>query len=381
MALETKKSPAKSLAPADGSPLLSLPFDQYERYAMTQVIADVIRSSLKRQRLMVLDVGGAPGSLRRFLPDDDVFIVDVERMHCPGYLLADGRALPFKDQVFDVVTCHDTLEHVPAGQREAFLLELFRVTADFAVINGPFNDPLTEKAERLVVENIRDTVGENHPHFCFLQQHHDLGLPSLNGALSLIKRLGLAKTVIPNGPLFDWLTRMTVKHYLSALTPEGIRPAEYDLWCNESYVPCRSEGPTYRQAVVVSKRDDRPILKRIANRLRADQGHQVANDNISLLASVVASALGPYSTLVREGLNNKDERIANIEDALAQTQAALVGRDQHIANIEDAMAQTQAALADRDQHIANIEYAMTGGRRRGLLSLFRRGLRAILWKR
>src|SRR3990172_11091028 len=351
MALETKKRPAKSLAPADGSPLLSLPFDQYERYAMTQVIADVIRSSLKRRRLMVLDVGGAPGSLQRFLPDDDVFIVDVERMHCPEYLVADGTALPFKDQVFDIVTCHDTLEHVPADQREAFLLELIRVAGEFVVINGPFRNPQTEMAERLVVQNIRDTVGEDHPHYALLREDYDLGLPGLNEALRPIKRLGLANTVIPNGPLFEWLIRMAVKHYLSTLIPDGIKPAEYDRWCNEAYVPSRSEGPAYRQAVVVSKRGDRTTLKRIANRLQANHDRGVATEDISLPASVVARALGPYSTLIREGLNNKDQRITNIEDALAETQAALGARDKHITNIEDALADTQAALAARNQHV------------------------------
>ncbi len=64
------------MTPGDGPPLLNLPFDQYERYTITQVIAAIVRSSLKRQRLTVLDVGGAPGYTRGLTVNEDCVVVE-----------------------------------------------------------------------------------------------------------------------------------------------------------------------------------------------------------------------------------------------------------------------------------------------------------------
>lgn len=56
MVLKTNNRPANSPTPDDGSSLLNLPFDQYERYTITQVIAAIVRSVLKRKRLVMIVV-------------------------------------------------------------------------------------------------------------------------------------------------------------------------------------------------------------------------------------------------------------------------------------------------------------------------------------
>jgi 2-polyprenyl-3-methyl-5-hydroxy-6-metoxy-1,4-benzoquinol methylase len=100
---------------------LALPFDQYQRYTAITQVADLIRPSLARARLRVLDVGGyfhtrlgfgiLPST--HFLSGDQVFAVDLVAEKLPGYSLATGLALPFGDAAFDLVVNCDTLEHVP----------------------------------------------------------------------------------------------------------------------------------------------------------------------------------------------------------------------------------------------------------------------------
>src|SRR5581483_8493228 len=99
--------------------LTALPFDQYQRY---RILKDAIDALRWQPRLSVLDVGGSPGTLKAFLPDDWVVVADVADQGGLD-LYASGLALPFADRAFDVVTACDTLEHVPAAERPAFLAQ------------------------------------------------------------------------------------------------------------------------------------------------------------------------------------------------------------------------------------------------------------------
>src|SRR3954453_19721940 len=94
-----------SLAPREGD-LLSLPFDQYGRMRIAQNIAHVLYTVIDTQRtgqegphkLRVLDVGGYPGILHRFLSDElfELSVLDVvpDDGSIPGYMQGSGMGLP-----------------------------------------------------------------------------------------------------------------------------------------------------------------------------------------------------------------------------------------------------------------------------------------------
>src|SRR5207249_2747566 len=119
--------------------LLSLPFDQYGRMRVAQELALTLHGEIARHVadpptepfiIRVLDVGGYPGVLPRFLQGDayDVSVLDVvpDDGTIPGYRQGSGLDLPYEGGGFDLVTGLDTLEHIPAGNRDRFLAELMR---------------------------------------------------------------------------------------------------------------------------------------------------------------------------------------------------------------------------------------------------------------
>jgi len=92
----------------------------------------------------LLDVGGGPGEISRYLPrDTSLCVLDIEKetllssvrldsfstvTHRRACLLVgDGCHLPFQDKAFDVVLSVDTIEHIPSEVRGQFLQELRRV--------------------------------------------------------------------------------------------------------------------------------------------------------------------------------------------------------------------------------------------------------------
>ncbi len=158
--------------------LFDLPFDHYQRYAITQEIATILRTSNSDRPFTILDVGGHGSSLKHYLPNDTVVLADIEPppttthprvpLRYDDYLLASGTALPFMDDSVDILTAHDTLEHVPERERSAFLREAIRVARKFVILNGPVYRPETAAAEQRLALLMERTVGEVNP---YLAEH------------------------------------------------------------------------------------------------------------------------------------------------------------------------------------------------------------------
>ena len=119
------KSTNFNLLPIDGfMNILEFPFDQYQRYKITEEAINILRSP--RQKFKILDAGGHPGLINEFLLEDDTFVVDKLECDIPNFQKADILDLPFSDGYFDIVTSVDVLEHIPPEKRERFLGELWR---------------------------------------------------------------------------------------------------------------------------------------------------------------------------------------------------------------------------------------------------------------
>ena len=118
-----------SVTVKDQEELMELPFDQFQRYRVVSEFVDSIRTD-EKSPLKILDVGGYPGLITDFLPDDDITIVDVVPGDMPNYHQYEGGKLPFEDTSFDLVCSCDTLEHVLPGDRQAFIGELARVSTN-----------------------------------------------------------------------------------------------------------------------------------------------------------------------------------------------------------------------------------------------------------
>src|ERR1051326_5408117 len=128
---------------------------------------DAIDALRWRPRLSVLDVGGSPGTLKAFLPEDWVVVADVADQGGLD-LYATGLALPFADGAFDVVAACDTPEHVPPADPPPFLAQLARVAGEAVLIAAPFDDPQVNAAEDVLQELIRTRYGEGYH---FLEEH------------------------------------------------------------------------------------------------------------------------------------------------------------------------------------------------------------------
>ncbi|HSP55780.1 MAG TPA: glycosyltransferase [Dehalococcoidia bacterium] len=384
-----KESPPRAQAPAAApadDPLLNLPFDHYERYALTRRLVDHLFPG-RNAPLRVLDVGGHLSSLKHFLPDDIVTLADPQspptftyRESVPfeydTYVMAAGGTLPFTDASFDLVTAHDTLEHVPPEDRPAFLRDIIRVSRRFVVLNGPVHRPEAAEAEQRLARFLEhNELGHN----VSLDDHLALGLPATEDIEAVLHGTGLPWVGLPNGKLPLWLFMMGVKHYLISLPHSDELHQEADRIYNTLFAPTPFGGLCYRRAYVIAKRpEDAALLSEIDALFAGDVAGAglplempAVTRLIDLLEGHSGQVRGDFRHL-RDWITRKDASIAHLNSAVAQIEQNLRAAN---AQLSDA----RWSLREHEQQLAAIRssrgYRFLEAYRRPVRWLFPRGSR------
>jgi len=248
--------------------LLSLPFDQYQRYRLVADLVERVRPG--GRPLRILDVGGRTALLRKFLPDDRVELVDVEASEEEGLVLGSGGALPFQDGSFDVVAAFDTLEHVPPRARKAFVTECARVAARHVILAGPYRTPQVDEAEEILMGFLADKLGVKHR---YLAEHRDYGLPVRAKVEEWLGSAGGRVLSVGHANLERWLVLMCLELYLDNDPLLRNLAQRFFAFYNASMYSSDHGGAVYRHAVVASLGQSRePSIEGLFDAPAAPQG-------------------------------------------------------------------------------------------------------------
>ncbi len=184
--------------------LSHLPFDTSRRFA---AIRHALSLAGLPEEAAILDVGGHPGTFAQLVTEERpgwrCETVDTIADQFRGYTQASGAALPFEDGSFDAVVTSDTLEHVPAKERPAFLSELHRVSGSVVILGAPFHHPAVAAVEAHLDEAHVEHFGGHHP---WLGEHRECGLPDLEETLADLNQGDGGVRLIGSAPLQSWLT-------------------------------------------------------------------------------------------------------------------------------------------------------------------------------
>lgn len=348
--------------------VMTLPFDQYQRYKLIQ---EIVARVCPRPRPLILDVGGWPGTLRRFLPDARVVIADVSGQ-APNMVRADGTRLPFANGQFDLVVSSDTFEHIPPSRRQAFLRELLRVGQGTLVLGAPFDTPGVRAAEAVLRELIRDKYPASYR---FIEEHDEYGLPDLEATLDELRSAGCRTSALPNGYLHHWLPMLSLYFTLQWRSPYEPFFDRFNAFYNATCYRDDNRAPSYRTTVVATQRDDLD-LDALGTELCQPPGRppgSAATDWPQLTALLQAVEL-EIQAAPREPMR----RILDLEALVDERTAWAQSLQREVAAHDATIAELQAALAARSRLARTVIYLQSLlARRRRLRSLGARSAKAL----
>jgi SAM-dependent methyltransferase len=252
--------------------LYELPFDQFQRY---KGVEEVVRQLRKGKKQRILDVGGFPGLIADFLPEDEAYVVDIIPGRRPNYVRGDGTELPFKDGAFDVVIAVDTLEHVPIENRGKFVSELIRCGSKYVILMGPFFSENIQMAEKIIFEFSLKTLGRDFANSHPLREHLEHGLPDMSQFANEIDGQGCVFEVFPSGYLYHWIILNFVKHFLFTIPDSDDLHKMIDKYYNLYFYEEDKREPSYRHMLVITKNRESAWLKELKQKLLINQPAEV----------------------------------------------------------------------------------------------------------
>ena len=288
---------------------LSLPFDQYQRYKIVTEALDVLREDAGPLR--ILDVGGGEeGIILRFLPDDDMEILDrVEVKDVPGFVRGDATALPYEDGAFDYVTSVDVYEHVKMEERRKYLSELRRVARKGVLLAAPFDSEEVRGVEKLANEFHQFVYLQEN---VWLKEHTENGLPDLAETRAYFQGEGEQVSVLPNGYLPHWIAMISLTFYSSQLTGEMQSMAErLNAFYNEFMYRYDNSEPSYRHLLIALKENKNVEFEQITSPTSSP------NPTLSSAFFSMFSATLPLVTQLKK----KDAQIKDLFERLARQAA------------------------------------------------------------
>jgi len=325
--------------------LYELPFDQFQRYRVVQEIVDFARLD---RPLKILDVGGYPGLISDFLPDDETLALDVVSCNKPNYIQGDGTSLPFVDKSFDVVVSLDVYEHIPPERRDLFIDELCRVSQDLIIISAPFKDKEVEMAEQILYDYVVRVFGE----FPTLKQHLDLGLPEMERLLARFKAKNTLAVHFPSGHLYNWLIMMLVKHYVTAVLNSEKIQMEIDKLYNLKFSSQDYKSPSYRQVVVASQNRGDQFLKELTRKF---QPSQASSEELSHKLQFFQMLIDLLNLQMSQQITAKEAHIGSLENTIRKLEQEIKTKNREIHQLLKQTLEMEEKIRLDQQHIANLE--------------------------
>lgn len=341
-------------------------FDRYSRYG---AIVRAVRANLGSSAIRVLDVGDDSGWFGLFDVAGVSISVDVninpERLDDRVYMVGDGARLPVRDRSFDAVVSSDALEHVDPKNRDAFLVELARVS-DLVVVAAPFDTSGVAGTEEFVRRYVEASTSAPQPQ---LEEHAQYGLPSLEQAVGALRQAGLDVVTFGNGNLQDWLLGMVVKHQLGSRPELGQLNIGFDALYN-MLLARRNDVPPYYRQVLVARRGAAAVVA--GPSALSDDEH---TETSAIYAAVVSATLAELSR--RDITQRTDTLEVQHQVSAEHLMARFTGVEAQLASLHASIAQTRAEQQNQLQTV----YEALRDDMRTYYETFRHPVRALTKRR
>ncbi len=227
-------------------------FDQYSRY---RACAEILALTGADGSRSLLDVGGGEECLLGHFLSAPITYLDPRLARCVHrdsmHIAGDVFSSELNGRTFSYVTSIDTLQHVPASLRGAFVERLSCLAKDGMVLAFPSSDRGNALAtDRAVADAYRQTYGRE---WSPLEDHFKYSLPELDAVLTQLRLLGWHCEVIKHG-YAPWLRELLRFTTCASEVPEAHELVMHICGqFNRDLYEFHFSAPEYRQIIVATR--------------------------------------------------------------------------------------------------------------------------------
>jgi len=322
--------------------IMKLSFSIFTRY---RSVADHVNALRRRgERFTILEVGGRGNFLKRFLPQDQITILDVDDSGEENYVKGDGRQLPFKNRSFDLVVSTDVLEHIPPGDRKKYLKEQVRVCKTAIILSGPLYQPDVARLEKKSNDYYRDLTGEEHP---WLKEHVNYGLPKAEDIEAIFTKHHLAITKSWNQRIDLWSQMVLIDLLVATAYTLEVEKAFLKLshHYNSKIFPFDCDPGGYR-TIYTAIRGDR-VPKTIARKPYQTIDPWVAEKFQQSVFNLLMTIQRHHLGIIKD----KDRHISVLSNLLATQESALSAQQDLLKHWEATISAQTSTLLEKEKLI------------------------------
>ena len=324
--------------------ILTIPFDQYQRYSITSKIINYFRKG--KTHYKILEIGANEHkNLESFLQNDIIKYLDIQLseklLQDSQYIHGDATNMPeLETDSFDIVIALDVLEHIPITLRSSFLSELDRVAKDMLILAGPFNEEGVQEAEIRVNNVYKAKFNKNYK---WLEEHISNGLPSLKTTINYLEFISSKQVqTFKHGSLLLW--EKLISEYLCISDKSALLELReiVNYIYNKSY--CSQDFRTknaYRDFLVLS--DNNKFLSKLV---------QIENQESSKLLSMIECIQDLY--LYEYELPNKQIMLTQLWERVNQTESQLEESNKTNAELWERVNQTESQFEESNKTNAEL---------------------------
>jgi len=317
-------------------------FDMYGRYALIRDVINANRES--NEKLRILDVGGKGNAMKKFLPRDEVFYLDLQvDPNDSNSIKGNGCEMPLGNGDFDWVVSADVFEHIPAEKRKSFLEENMRVARLGVILAAPFYSEEVSKAERNINENYELLAGgKKHG---WLQEHIATGLPREDEVKKFIASHNYSFQRICNNNLLLWQNLLGINMLALAGIYEGAKEEikDFNYFYNSEVYPHDSRESAYRKVYFIKKDKKLKNLK-LESEMDDSLYLEVIKKSLDLLARIDSGN--------KEVVKEREEEIQKVAKEVEKKEKVVQHKNQEIEKKEEIVQLKNWENKQKDKEIA-----------------------------
>ena len=204
--MNKKKIESEELIPA-----LSLGPDGYSRFFVLVNLLTTTYPKLSNNGapIKILDVGGCSPYMSQQLEASGLSytLTVLDILPKPDdyegeYIQADITKANIPEKSFDVVISTDTLEHIPAQSKTAFVEACSRISKDIFILAAPFDTEGVHEAEELINEFNKELFGVGQD---WLEEHFEYGKPTIEEVSKALDKSNVKYVHFGTNNIYSWV--------------------------------------------------------------------------------------------------------------------------------------------------------------------------------